>query len=319
MGWQQCPALSLGEGEKMVHISKMTLEITDWLGGELSPKSIEKVLTAIPKFSPGFKRCLVELIGNNPLAHSDFFGVLGILKKYGCDVIVTANGTPLLNSLQNNHLKELSKFSFSAFIIKLDNISVVRELIQVMDTYPSSVSRLIKMLVFGKEEKEINDKMEEMILIAREQRWCDGIVFSGELLSFTNLAGKMIVTKEYFKNLLEKIYTLQQKYNSQHFFVGTAEPLIRLLNSSGGFSCSAGVNALHETVTGTVTPCRFLPQVPLNLENYIDNEFIKAVLDRNLKGKCAGTCANASYCIGCRARAFAASGDWRGEDPYCWL
>lgn len=301
----------------MIHISKMTLELTDWLGKELPIESIEKVLTDISQFGPGFKGCLIELIGNNPLAHSDFFGVLEVLKKYRCNIIITANGTPLLNTLQNRHLKELSKFSYAAFFIKLDNIDVVKKLIHLMDTYTSSIFRLLKMLIW----KEIDDQMEKMILIARDQKWCDGIVFSGELLSFTSTAGKMMVTEKDFKNLLEKIYVLQQKYNSQRFFVGTAEPLMRLLNSSGGFSCPAGINALHIDITGRVTPCRFLPQVILDTsssESYLNNEFIKTVLNRELKGKCA-QCSNHCYCIGCRARAFVVREDFHDEDPYCWL
>ena len=36
----------------------------------------------------------------------------------------------------------------------------------------------------------------------------------------------------------------------------------------------------------------------------------------NLKGKC-GCCEFRNICMGCRARAFAASGDYLDEEPFC--
>jgi MoaA/NifB/PqqE/SkfB family radical SAM enzyme len=36
----------------------------------------------------------------------------------------------------------------------------------------------------------------------------------------------------------------------------------------------------------------------------------------NLKGKC-GCCEFRNICMGCRARAFAASGDYMNEEPFC--
>ena len=36
----------------------------------------------------------------------------------------------------------------------------------------------------------------------------------------------------------------------------------------------------------------------------------------NLKGKC-GACEFRQICLGCRARAFAATGDYLDEEPFC--
>ena len=38
--------------------------------------------------------------------------------------------------------------------------------------------------------------------------------------------------------------------------------------------------------------------------------------DDNLKGKC-GCCEFRHVCMGCRARAFAATGDFLAEEPFC--
>ncbi len=37
----------------------------------------------------------------------------------------------------------------------------------------------------------------------------------------------------------------------------------------------------------------------------------------NLKGKC-GVCKDRDKCGGCRAMAFAMTGDYMETDPYCW-
>ena len=37
----------------------------------------------------------------------------------------------------------------------------------------------------------------------------------------------------------------------------------------------------------------------------------------NLKGKCHG-CENLPFCGGCRAIAYATTGDYMEEDPQCW-
>lgn len=186
----------------------------------------------------------------------------------------------------------------------------------ISDSALTNISCYIKMML--REETisdKINDEMNDMLIFAQTNR-CDGIIFSGEIVSFDT---RNLISKNCFKNMMVKICDLQKKYNSRLFFVGTAEPLMRLL-SIKGFSCPAGINSFHMTTTGETTPCLYLLQTPLDIsssENYRNSEFIQTILNRDLKEKCA-KCSN-NHCIGCRARAFNIKGDFRDEDPYCWL
>lgn len=89
--------------------------------------------------------------------------------------------------------------------------------------------------------------------------------------------------------------------------------------------CTGGITLLCVGADGTVTPCSRL-QVSLgnvrkdSLEDiWYNSEVLDALRDRdNLKGKC-GDCEYRNWCGGCRAMAWAQSGDYLAEDPTCWL
>ena len=70
-------------------------------------------------------------------------------------------------------------------------------------------------------------------------------------------------------------------------------------------------------------PCGYLPVVAGDLRQQRFSEIWQnsAVFNQlrdtgNLKGKC-GCCEFRNICMGCRARSFAASGDYMSEEPFC--
>ena len=75
---------------------------------------------------------------------------------------------------------------------------------------------------------------------------------------------------------------------------------------------------------GDVYPCSFLPVKVGNIfEQSVDEiwngESLKSFRNNGiskLSGKCSD-CKNKIMCGGCRARAYAYSGDWFGSDPDC--
>lgn len=85
--------------------------------------------------------------------------------------------------------------------------------------------------------------------------------------------------------------------------------------------CAAGISALCVDSKGVVYPCARL-RIPMgNLSEGVDTIF-KSELYKNLnnrkllKGKCA-RCKFLYSCGGCRARAFAVTGDYLAEDRHC--
>lgn len=87
--------------------------------------------------------------------------------------------------------------------------------------------------------------------------------------------------------------------------------------------CLAGTGVCFVSHKGEVYPCGYLPvlagnvrQQPLK-EIWEHSEVFARLRDLgNLGGKC-GVCEYRACCMGCRARAFAATGDYLDEEPYC--
>jgi AdoMet-dependent heme synthase len=88
--------------------------------------------------------------------------------------------------------------------------------------------------------------------------------------------------------------------------------------------CLAGKSFVFVSRNGDVYPCGYFP---LRVGNIRENNFIdiwenaaelRALRERALTGKC-GRCGSASICGGCRARAYAETGDFLGPDPACCL
>jgi len=91
-----------------------------------------------------------------------------------------------------------------------------------------------------------------------------------------------------------------------------------------GAMCSIGIDSLTILPDATVLPCRRLP-IPIgNLQNdsifkiWYTSELLWKIRNKNnLRGKC-NECDLIPRCSGCRAIAYAVTGDYLAEDPQCW-
>ncbi|HUM05632.1 MAG TPA: radical SAM protein [Terriglobales bacterium] len=87
--------------------------------------------------------------------------------------------------------------------------------------------------------------------------------------------------------------------------------------------CLAGTGVCFISHEGEVFPCGYLPAIAGDLrheqfaEIWANAKVFNELRDTdNLKGKC-GCCEFRNICMGCRARAFAATGDYLDEEPFC--
>jgi len=93
-------------------------------------------------------------------------------------------------------------------------------------------------------------------------------------------------------------------------------------DTPGGI-CSIGLDGLCILPDATVLPCRRLP-IPIgNLKRdslekiWFTSDLLWQIRDKhNLKGKC-NSCELIPRCSGCRAMAYACTGDYLAEDPQC--
>jgi AdoMet-dependent heme synthase len=87
--------------------------------------------------------------------------------------------------------------------------------------------------------------------------------------------------------------------------------------------CLAGTGVCFVSHEGEVFPCGYLPVIAgdLRKQEFIDiwnnaEVFRQLREPENLQGKC-GCCEFRNVCMGCRARAYAASGNFLDEEPFC--
>ncbi|WP_407357124.1 heme b synthase [Methanolobus sp. WCC5] len=87
--------------------------------------------------------------------------------------------------------------------------------------------------------------------------------------------------------------------------------------------CLGGTGFCFVSSTGDVYPCGYLPALAGNVkeqgfrEIWENSKVFNDLRDvSKLKGKC-GRCEYNTVCGGCRARAYAATGDYLDEEPYC--
>ena len=97
----------------------------------------------------------------------------------------------------------------------------------------------------------------------------------------------------------------------------------RGLDVRRGRGCLAGVGVIFVSHRGEVFPCGYLPlscgsvrQTPL-AQIWRDSKQLAELRDYSLLTGNCGSCRYKGVCGGCRARAYAETGDWRGSEPTC--
>ena len=130
---------------------------------------------------------------------------------------------------------------------------------------------------------------------------------------------------------LEELVGLQKELRGRMMVRSKCQPAImRLVHEQDPESpllhyatrCPCGVQYCRITPEGKVTPCPYNPQVAGDLrttsfrEVWEGAELFRTLRGGELGGKC-GRCEYQVVCGGCRARAFADSGDPMAEDASC--
>lgn len=106
--------------------------------------------------------------------------------------------------------------------------------------------------------------------------------------------------------------------------IRTSRPLWCLISDNIGGFCPAGLSCLAILHDGTVLPCRRL-EIPLGnilIDGIFKIWYTSTVLwhlrDKNHLHKECRTCTHIANCGGCRAMAYAITGDYMAKDPQCW-
>jgi radical SAM protein with 4Fe4S-binding SPASM domain len=137
------------------------------------------------------------------------------------------------------------------------------------------------------------------------------------------------LTPSEWKEVIHRCAALRARYAGRMDVVGhlAQEVLVRpeLVDTACFAGCQAGSGQGCISANGTVYPCVLLPVPVGNVRTtpfsqiWENSEVLQELRARtSLEGKC-GTCRVRAHCGGCRAVAYAKTGDWRAADPRCWL
>ena len=131
--------------------------------------------------------------------------------------------------------------------------------------------------------------------------------------------------------VLRELVRLQKEYRGRILVRSKCQPqLMRHVHEldpqsplmSYSTRCPCGIQYCRITPDGKLTPCPYLPAEAGDLrkqsfaEIWNDSELFRQLRSGGLGGKC-GDCEYRRVCGGCRARAYAQTGDYLEADPSC--
>ena len=186
---------------------------------------------------------------------------------------------------------------------------------------------LIQMSVSDMNYKEIPDVVEFAEKIG-------AVAFNLYFLVCTGRGqGNTDISNEAYEEALKMLYEQQMKYKGRLMINSKCAPQYKRVvyendpdsvytrTYSGG--CPAATHYSRISPEGNLTPCPFIEESVGSLKERTfkdlwDNAPLMVELRnrKNLEGKC-GTCEFSAMCSGCRARAFAETGNYMATDPSC--
>ena len=280
------------------------------------------------------KDAVITLTGGEPLVKKEFFLLLEYLndKKQVSELNVITNLT-VLDNIAISKLKKISKLKSIEFSLE-GMSSQENDYIRGAGSFKKilSVLGLLKEhkqfelhLMFTLLRRNIKD-IPKIFSFVKEQQ-IDGVILErfipiGQSVSIKD----EVLTKEDWKEvagMLSEFCNISVERDDiltqRAFWVKAKKSALELL----GAPCIVGIDGLCIMPDATVFPCR---RFNLPIGNLLDKDLdeiwknsdvLNALRKKsNLNGKC-GSCL-LKECQGCRALAYALTGDFLSEDTQCW-
>jgi radical SAM protein with 4Fe4S-binding SPASM domain len=288
----------------------------------------------------------VVVSGGEPLLHREFPAVLRRIKSAGMSYLTLTTNGYLLSKERLRTIMD-SGFTGTTLSVSIDSHDpayhdmirgrvgafdrAVAALRVIDESHGGCVVGSVRATV-GPEQIDDMDRLVECVVSLGCRRvGFSSVLPAGRALGLVSLS----MTKTQKRRFLEKIEVLSARFPDVD--IGTNDPLACLVSprtadpvTSGELvfnGCGAAATTFNVNADGTMTPCAMLDLPIMNVfplsvseiaDRYSESQIVKDMLGLRLKGKC-GSCGKKYQCGGCRARAFAASGDHLSEDPDCWL
>ena len=291
---------------------------------ELSTDEAQAFIDEVAALGPTLKPMLI-LSGGEPLLRPDIFLLMKHAVSRGMHVSLATNGTLLSAQI----VDKIASSGVSRVSISLDGATPeAHDATRGSGCYAQAMDGI----------ENLRGKMDFQINFTVTRRNADDILpifdlaqrLKAKALHFFFLVptgrgrDEDLVSGEQQEDLLRLIDQERVKRNLD-VQVTCAPQFARIAQYSVGRrsgGCLAGTSFVFVSRRGDAYPCGYLPLLAGNIresgfrEIWENSPVFKALRERNIKGKCKD-CSYLNICGGCRARAFAESGDFLGEDPIC--
>ncbi len=277
---------------------------------------------------------MLILTGGEPLLRSDLEQLARRATDEGATVVVGTNGTRLTDA----RIESLMEAGVQGVAVSVDSLRPTYHdrfrhgTGSLADTL-AAVDRLVEhhldFVVQTTLTRGNRDELPEIVAWSAEK---GAVSFNLYFLVATG-RGEGMNGLEPAENeaVLARLAELEREYRGQMMIRSKCQPqLMRHVFEKDPSSplrnyetrCPCGVHYCRITPEGKVTPCPYLPLEAGDLaersfgEIWRESPVFRSLREGRLGGKC-GACEYRKVCGGCRARAYAATGDLLGPDDSC--
>jgi radical SAM protein with 4Fe4S-binding SPASM domain len=304
-----------------------------WHGadGELSTAECHRIADEIFELnaSPMF-----ILSGGEPLLRDDLEDIAQHAARRGATVVVGTNGT----RLTRERIRSLMAAGVKGAALSIDSLDATyhdrfRHGGGALDETLAAVERLgeeqLDFIVQTTVTRGNRNELQRLAAYAAER---GAVSFNVYFLVPTGRGQKMFrMTPAENEQVLGELLELEQEYRGRMLVRSKCMPqIMRHAYERDPFSpllnyetrCPCGLQYCRITPEGKVTPCPYSPAVAGDLRQQSFGEIWKqsALFATLRSGALGGKCASCEYreiCGGCRARAYAETGDVLAEDASC--
>lgn len=315
----------------------------DFVEGELTTEEIIRVAREIREDADP----IMILTGGEPLVRDDFFEIAGECTSLFTRVALATNGTTVTDEIAGKIVDcGIQRVSISLDGAKAETHDAFRGLSGSFDDAlrgfralkRAGASMQVNVTVTRHNETELEDLLDFVVSEGADAFHVFMLVPVG---CGAEIEEDQRLTPERFEEVLRWLFTKSIELRGKLQIKATCAPqyfrIMREMSAEMDISletrghgmhavtrgCLAGSAVCFISRTGDVQPCGYLPVCAGNVrdsklgEIWRTSNVFAALRDpANLKGKC-GACGYRKLCQGCRARAFAVTGDYLDEEPDC--
>ena len=277
---------------------------------------------------------LFILSGGEPLLRRDLATIAGHAASRGATVVVGTNGT----LLTDERIRELKDAGVSGFAVSVDSLVPARHDnfrhgAGALEATAASLERLrAHRIDFVVQTTATRGNRRELAALVDWAAAQGAVCFNLYFLVATGRGARLAdLSPGEQESILAELVEHQRRLRGRmmvrakcapHFMrhVHAADPESPILGYET--RCPCGVQYARITPDGKLTPCPYLPAVAGDLRRqsfadvWRDAPLFAELRGGRLGGKC-GACEYRAMCGGCRARAFALTGDPMAADPSC--